>query len=115
MRGQCRSVARPRQRQVLNYGLSAVYTYPLLLLCCGQLKSCLCRGFGLIAAATDGADWTRPGTVRGHGSAATSACLLIVRVRGFAVLVVVHDSYRVVVLRIQRDDFADAESFGTKG
>ena len=42
-------------------------------------------------------------------------CLVPVRVRGIAAFVVVSDSYRADDLRIHRDRFAGAETFGTKG
>ena len=87
----------------------------MLLLGRGQVIPRLGRGCGLIVAVSVGVDWTRTWTVRGHGSAATAACPLPVRVRGFAALVVVRDSYHVAVLWIHRDSFADAETFGTKG
>jgi hypothetical protein len=54
-------------------------------------------------------------TVQGQGLPASAACPLPVHVRGFAAFVVVSDSYRVAIFRIDRDFFADAETFGTKG
>ena len=60
-----------------------------------QLKPCSDRDRGLAAAAPAGVNWTR---------------MRIVRVRCFAALVVVRDSYRVAVCRIHRDCFADAET-----
>ena len=75
-----------------------------------QLKPCSDRDCGLAAAAPAGVNWTRMRIVRGQGLAVIAACLLSVRVRCFAALVVVRDSYRVAVCRIHRDCFADAET-----
>jgi len=115
VRDCCRSAARSWQRQVWNHAQLAEYSCPLPRLGRGQLIPRLGRGCGMVVAAPVGVVWMRTWTVRGHGSAATAACLLPVRVRGYAAIVVVRDSYRAAVLWIHRDDFADAESFGTKG
>src|SRR5436309_528009 len=78
-----------------------------------QLKPCLCRGCGLIAAVPAATEWTRTRAVRGHGKTATATCPLPARVHGCAAIVVVSDSYRLADLRIQRDCFADAETLAS--
>lgn len=115
VRGPCLSVAGRQPRQVRGWSLSAEYPTPLLLPVRGQLKSRHCHGCGLFAPVPVGPDWTRLRTVCGHGSAATAACSLPVHPRGLDAIVFVRDSYRADVVRIHRDCFADAETFGTKG
>ncbi len=115
VRGPCLSVAGRQPRQVRGCRLPAKYPRPLLRRTRGQLKPRRCHGRGLFALSIVGPDWTRLRTVCEHGSAATAACSLPVHARGLAAIVFVRDSYRADVLRIHRDCFADAESFGTKG
>lgn len=115
VRGPCLAVAGRQTRLVRGWSLSAEYPTPLLLPVRGQLKPRHCHGCGLFSLVPVGPDWTWLRTVCGHGSGATAACSLPVHVRGLAAIVFVRDSYRADVVRIHRDCFTDAETFGTKG
>lgn len=115
VQNQCWLEARLRTWKILGRGLSADDSRLLPLSFENVLRLCLCRGCGMTAAVPDGVSWTWMRTVRGQGLPATAACPLPIPARGLAAFVVVSDSYRLAVCRINRDSFADVETFGTKG
>ena len=113
--GQCRFVAGLWLRKARGHSLPAEFQRLLSLPIHGQLTPRRCHGCGFIAAVPVGPDWTRMRTVRVQRVSATAACSLPIYARGPAAMLVVSDSYRADVLRIHRDCFADAETFGRKG